>query len=243
MTTPTQDRTVTIGGYAFDEGEHCHTLDGVPLHGVTTVLSVIAKPALIQWAAGMAADHASACIESGKAYTEDELAAIFKEAKVAHRKKKEAAGDVGSEIHHAVEQWIATGEVKKYHNEIVEKALNNFIAWATENKVKFIESEKHVHSKKLWVGGILDLVFEMDGKKYIGDIKTSSGIYNEAFFQMGAYHLCLEDMGEAEGIEGYIVINLKKDGKMDLKMADQLEINKQAFLSALSLYKIINSVK
>jgi hypothetical protein len=83
----------------------------------------------------------------------------------------------------------------------------------------------------------------MDGKKYIGDIKTSSGIYNEAFFQMGAYDLCLEEMGEHTDIEGYIVINLKKDGKMDLKRADNMGINREAFVHALGLYQIINSLK
>jgi hypothetical protein len=82
----------------------------------------------------------------------------------------------------------------------------------------------------------------MDGKKYVADIKTGSGIYNEAFFQMGAYHLMLEEMGYND-IQGYLVINLKKDGKMDLKMAIDLETNQQAFLAALKLYKIINSFK
>ena len=37
----------------FDAKKHVHTLDGKNLTGVTTVLSVIAKPALIQWAADM----------------------------------------------------------------------------------------------------------------------------------------------------------------------------------------------
>lgn len=240
------DRTKTIGNYTFDEKEHCHTLDGKPLIGVTTALGVISKPMLIQWSANMAVEYIQDALDEGLEINED----VLKEAKTAHRKKKIIAGDIGTQIHSEVERWvneyIKTGEYSQIvptGNEIVDQCVSNFTGWAVDNQVKFLESEKHVYSKELWIGGILDLVFEMDGKKYIGDIKTSSGIYNEAFYQMGAYHLCLEEMGEAQNIEGYIVINLKKDGKMDLKMADQLDINKETFRHALALYKLINSVK
>lgn len=228
-----------------------HTLDGKPLHGVTTVLSVISKPALIQWAAGMASQYIEdevakiARENDGLGYLKelgDKWATILKEARVAHRKKKEAGGDWGKAVHDAIEQWIKTKTEPQLEGTQLQ-AFENFKKWAEDNKVEFLESEKHLHSKELWIGGIVDLVFRMDGKKYIGDIKTSSAIYNEAFFQMGAYNLCLEEMGEHKDVEGYIVINLKKDGKMDLKLAQNMEINKDAFKHALGLYKIINSLQ
>lgn len=233
--------------YQFDEKNHIHTLDDKPLMGVTTVLSVISKPALIQWSANMAVDYIIANSTLNK-FGDDILdyevkEETLKEARTAHRKKKEKAGDWGTAVHLAVEEWI---KENKEPTELDEKGLEvfaKFKEWATENKVEFLESEKHIWSKELWIGGIVDLVFKMDGKKYIGDIKTSSGIYNEAFFQMGAYHLCLEEMNEAEDVEGYIVINLKKDGKMDLKMANDMKLNQDAFKNALGLYKIINSLE
>lgn len=227
--------------YNFDEKNHIHTFEDKPLMGVTTVLGVIAKPALIQWSANMACDYlkerATEFFNNPTLFND-----ILKEARTAHRTKKEKAGDWGTAVHLAVEEWIKEKKEPTDLDEMGMLAFNNFKNWATENKVEFLESEKHIWSKELWIGGIVDLVFIMDGKKYIGDIKTSSGIYNEAFFQMGAYHLCLEEMGEAKDIEGYIVINLKKDGKIDLKMATDMELNKQAFKNALGLYKIINSL-
>ena len=52
------DRTTKTEEYRFDEEGHKHELlkDGEwkPLIGVTTALSVISKPALIQWSANMA---------------------------------------------------------------------------------------------------------------------------------------------------------------------------------------------
>jgi len=231
--------------YKFDDKNHVHLWDDKPLHGVTTVLSVISKPALIQWAANMACDYIQSKMPLESKFftlTMKEMETWLQEARVAHRKKKEKAGDWGSELHEAIEAWIKEG-VEPNFEETQKTAFYNFVEWTKENKVEFIESEKHVWSEKMWLGGICDLVFKMDGKKYIGDIKTSSGIYNEAFFQMAAYDLCLREMGEHQDTEGYIVINLKKDGKMDLKRADNMAINKDAFLHALGLYKIIKSIE
>ena len=236
--------------YEFDEKNHYHTLDGVALHGVTTVLQVISKPQLIQWSANMAVEYiANEMADIAKNSTGFDMLAqitsrwvsILENAKKAHRMKKEKAGDWGTEVHTAIEEWIKA-KIEPKLEGTQKIVFDKFKDWVKENNVEFIESEKHVYSRELWIGGILDLVFTMNGKKYIGDIKTGSGIYNEAFFQMGAYDLCLQEMGQ-NSIEGYIVINLKKDGTMDLKLADNMEINRQAFKSALSLYKIINSLK
>lgn len=232
--------------YKFDEKNHIHTLDDKPLHGITTVLQVISKPALIQWAANMTADYIR---NNPLPLEQDGLDGVIgtsnkliEEARFAHRKKKEKGGDWGTAVHEAIEEWIKTGKEPELEGT-QKQAFDNFKNWSEENKVKFIESEKNLYSKEHWIGGIVDLVFEMDGRKYIGDIKTSSAIYNEAFFQMAAYHLMLEEMGEHQDVEGYIVINLKKDGKIDLKRADNMEVNRQAFLAALQLHKIINSLK
>ena len=242
--------------YAFNKEKHAHTLDDKPLMGVTTVLSVISKPALIQWSANMAVDY----VKTSRVWQlvpetprmimigDKELETLLEEARTAHRRKKEDAGQKGTDVHSDIENLlkVAINDCGGIINEDIKSdnpSVQNFITWAKENKVKFLESEKHLYSEKLWVGGISDMVFEMNGKKYIGDVKTSSAIYNEAFFQMGAYNLCLEEMGEHKDVEGYLVINLKKDGTMSLKMAVDMEINKNAFLSALSLYKIIQSLE
>lgn len=234
--------------YSFDEANHIHKLGDKPLIGVTTALGVIAKPALVQWSANMAVSYV---IEKSEPYygPDNDLkdhyvvnGEILAQAKVSHRTKKETAGDWGTNLHKAIEEWIKGKKLPALDFEALQ-AFVKFMFWAEKEEVKFLESEKHVWSRELWIGGICDLVVEIKGKKYIADIKTSSGIYNEAFFQMGAYDLCLKEMGESDGIAGYVVINLKKDGSMDMKTATDMELNRQAFKSALALHKIINSLK
>jgi len=223
--------------YSFNESKHIHLLDDKPLHGITTVLKVINKPFLIQWSANMACDYVRTNLKDL-----NNLEEVLNKAKTAYRIKQETASDFGTNLHKAIEVWIK--EKKEPILQDTPKILfNKFKEWVDKENVKFIESEKHVWSKDLWIGGILDLVITINDKKYIGDIKTSSGIYNEAFFQMAAYDLCLQEMKEHQNIEGYVVINLKKDGNLDFKLATNKQLNQDAFKYALNLYKIISSLE
>jgi len=120
--------------------------------------------------------------------------------------------------------------------------FSQFNNWATDNNVEFLESELHVYSEKLWIGGILDFVLKLDGKTYIGDLKTSTGIYPEHFFQMSAYDLCLEHMGIDHHIDGYIVVNIPKEGRLKVKTTTDRSANKEAFLSALALHKALKKM-
>jgi hypothetical protein len=240
------NRSITKGNYEFDEFKHVHTLNGKNLIGTTTVLGIIAKPQLIPWAANEAVKYASANIKSDTKYSEEELVEIFKEAKVAHRKKKEKAGEAGTSVHEMIEKIIKNAientngfiQVGPPENEQILR----FVTWSIENKVKFLASEKHVYSEKMWIGGILDLICEIDGKRLVGDIKTSSGIYPEAYIQCSAYSECLRE-NEGEKIDGVVIINLKKDGGFDVGFNYDLEGNLECFKAALTLYKHMQILK
>jgi len=234
--------------YSFDEVNHIHKFGDKPLMGVTTVLSVISKPALIQWSASIAADYIEKelrenCMKVTEGGGEEilvdgeSLNITCKEAKVAHRVKKETAGDFGTILHTAIENYIKTGEAPEDLSFEGLQGFVKFMFWANKEKVKFLESEKHVWSKELWVGGICDGILTLDGKKYLFDVKTSSGIYPTMFAQMAAYHLCLKEMKEHEDIAGYLIVNLNKQGKMDLAMSNNMDFNQTFFKNALALYK------
>src|SRR3990167_5223571 len=96
--------------YRFNEEKHIHQLlkdnEWKPLQGVTSVLSVIAKPALIPWAGKMATDFIAVAWKADIPYRAEVISLILDEAKVAHRKKKEVAGDWGKEVHTEIEQYV-----------------------------------------------------------------------------------------------------------------------------------------
>lgn len=271
--TKTMDRSITIGGYVFNEKKHVHQLDGKNLTGVTTVLGVIAKPMLIGWSANTAVDYikeklfpdGKKIIDLGDDITVKFVEETLKEARTAHTKKKEKAGDWGTIVHACCEVWATTGNipatviVKDEEVEVKEehkKAVDNFVKWATDNKVKFLANEKHVYSREWWCGGICDIICEIDGKRYVGDIKTGKGIYPEAFIQCSAYAKMLKEMGEYEDIlkdhvmtdvikpafDGVVVINLKKDGGFDVQFNYDLAGNQKCFESALNIYRQLNAI-
>ena len=232
--------------YEFNKEKHLHMLDGKALTGCTTVLSVIAKPALIPWAVKTCADFILKALEDKKEITPS----VVEEAKKQHRLTKEKAGDWGTEVHSWVERWIMaqivgdkSQEPHRPENDLKWQACQHFVKWATDNKVTFKESEKNVYSEKMWLGGIVDVVCEIDGKTWIADIKTGSGIYPEHFWQMAAYDMCLEEMGLYPEMTGHIVLNLKKDGTFDERRSVSNEDNKQAFKAALTIYRVQEKIK
>lgn len=243
--------TIEPKEYRFNEKGHLHELlvDGEwkALTGCTTILGILAKPALIQWAANETEkyirEHISYAIPGEDGGYWAVKPSIFEEAKTAHRRKKEEAGQNGTDVHKEVENLIAglirtnkgifNGDEKSENPQI-----QHFIDWAVENKVKFLESEKGLYSKKYFLGGIVDIVCELDGEVWIADIKTGSGIYPEHYAQMAGYQIMLEEMGYAKPIKGHIVLNLKKDGKFEEKRSVSVEDAKNFFLACVSCYRL-----
>uniref|UniRef100_A0A6M3L9L5 PD-(D/E)XK nuclease superfamily protein n=1 Tax=viral metagenome TaxID=1070528 RepID=A0A6M3L9L5_9ZZZZ len=234
-------------GYEFVEGGHAHYLDGERLTGITTILGVIAKPALISWAANMAVDYIDEKLPVKRdnnvlSVDADDFKRILEEARKAHTRKKEEAGQKGTDVHAEVELLIkeaidaSRGIVGAYSG--TSEQVGHFINWAKDNKVKFLESEAKIYSKSLFLGGICDFVCEIDKEIWIGDIKTGSGIYAEAFYQTAGYQMLFEEMGLYSNIKGHLILNLKKTGEFKEKRSISNDDNKQAFLSALSLYRI-----
>lgn len=231
-------------GYSFKEKGHVHLFDGKRMTGVTTVLGVIAKPALINWAANMAVDYINerlGRVESGDFTNEKNLVwttskRILEEARKAHTKRKEAAGDIGKLVHTAVEEFIKNGKEPELDEQGM-KMFENFRKWSIDNKVKFIESEKHVYSESLFLGGILDMVVNIGGQNWICDVKTG-GVYPEAFAQMAAYQMMLDEMSYDLKITGSIILGLLKDGSFIEKRSISNDDAKKMFLAALDIYRI-----
>lgn len=225
--------------YKFDEKRHIHSLDEKPLTGCTTILSVLAKPALIQWSANMATDYVRQNLKDI-----NDLEEILAEAKVAHRKKKEKAGDWGTEVHSYIEQYIKNlmnGKENEYN-----VSIDSFDKWVKDNNVTFLDSERNIYSETLWIGGIVDFVCKIDGEVWIGDIKTSkSGIYPEHFWQCAGYDLMLKDMKVpyADKVKGYLILNLKENGQFLEKRSVSNKDNIKAFKACLDIYRLQQKIK
>jgi len=229
--------------FTFDEKEHVYTLDGKPLQGVTTILRVISKPALIQWSANCAVDFIETAVKSGLELTDQ----IYKDARLAHRKKKEKAGEEGTDAHSLIELMIKNA-IEKNGGYILETEtgintiLDSFVKWANENKVKFLASELRLYSREHWYAGTADMVCEIGGKLYVGDVKTGSAIYPEYFIQTSAYAHALVEMGLYEQFGGVVIVNARKDGSIEIKGNYALEGNFECFKACLVLHRHLQAI-
>jgi len=240
--------------YRFNKKEHKHEIligeKWQPLTGCTTILSVLAKPALIAWAANMTAGFLKEKLDEIKQLNEADWLSMLEDARKAHARRKTEAGDYGTKTHESISNLIGLA-IKKNKGFIpepiidlakldcgIDKSLKNFIDWADKNKVKFLESEKNIYSEELFIGGIVDMVCEIDGQVWLGDIKTSgSGIYADHFFQCAGYHIMLEAMKLYPKITGYLILNLKESGEMLEKRSISNEENRKIFINCLEIYR------
>lgn len=241
-------------GFAFDEAKHVYTLDGKPLMGVTSVLSVVAKPALIQWAANEAIAHiktkGAKYAEITKAFIGYEVTdELLEEARTAHAKKRVTAADAGTDLHAKVEEYvnlmIRDQDGIPHDMNIEDNPIQKFIDWAKQENIRFIASEHQMYSKEFSIAGTADLVFEKDGKLYIGDVKTYKKIWDRLpFIQCAAYGLMWDEMHPVElepdftnphKIDGYCIIRIKDD-EFETMWSYDSKGDTEAFLAALKLY-------
>ena len=98
--------------FEFNKNTHTYTLDGKRLTGVTTILGIISKPALISWSSRMACEYVRENLKDIA-----ELEPILELAEKAHTRKKDKAAQAGTDVHLWVSEWILA-DMKRLKNEI-----------------------------------------------------------------------------------------------------------------------------
>ena len=247
--------------YRFNEEEHVHLLDGKPLQGTSTVTSIIAK-VLTWWASGCAVTElgwtnpkttdekkrievATNYLDSIKLLSPIEWLKKLDSAYSAHSKTLKKSATKGSDLHYELEKWVK-GQISGNPIEPDEKILK-FVQWAEKNVKRFIASEVHCYSETYWLGGICDVIWEMnDGTIIIGDFKSAKEVYLSHFVQVAGYHLQLEENGgfdkdgnkilELEKVGGYAVVPFGTESGIPRFRYDT-DKKVEAFKAALELYK------
>lgn len=226
----------------YDDNKHLYMVDGYQADGVTSILKVINKPALVPWAVKCTTDYILSKLVAGKPLDEIEIKQLCDEAKKAHRNKTEEAADIGTYVHQWVEDFINGKNPAMPINEQIRNGVEAFIKWKDEHKVKFLSTEQKIYSKKYKYAGTYDFEAVIDGKTYLGDIKTSSGIYNEYFFQVAAYQHARQEEDPTRNYHGVVIVNCRKDGNLDVQTSTEFDKNFKAFMAALVLHRRLNEM-
>jgi len=225
----------------FDSGQHIYTANGKKAFGVTSIVGIIDKPALMYWAAKMSAERFKDLIKPGKSYGEVELATMYDEIKGAHRRPSGRAKATGTIVHEAIEAIInalIAGDAppERPVDDVVNKCIDSFASWVKNHEVKFLQAERKVYSQKYNYAGTLDVLAEVDGNLTVADIKTSAAVYPEYHFQNVAYLKAVEEEDGSE-IKDALILRVDKDGgELEVVKTEDVEACFDVFKACHEIY-------
>lgn len=203
-----------------------HTKDGARVPSVTTILSRFKESGgLIHWAWKLGTE--------GKDY----------------REVRDSAADAGTLAHAAVEAYIKGLEphFDADDHEVSKKArtaFEAFLRWAEQTNFRVTHQEIPLVSEAHRYGGTFDAIL-VDGKRVMGDWKTSNAIYPEYPVQLCAYQMLWDEHHPDETIDGgYLLLRFDKEfGDFHLHYWHELEAGKRAFLGMRALYDDLAELK
>lgn len=211
---------------------------GEPIISVTSVTGIIDKSgALMGWAIKLMGEYLKEKWDTKRKWEELEKIALIDEAKREYRKAQREAMDIGTVIHDWVEQWIRGKNPVIPDDDRVRNGVTAFMKWVKETGIKFKNTELVVYSKKYNYAGIMDADGTINGDSVITDWKSSSGIYNEYFYQLAGYWNAREEETGKKYIGGWIVQFGKETGDFDARFRSRAEYlkDREAFLAALTI--------
>ena len=201
--------------------------EDVRVPGVTTILKLLAKPALIHWAWKMGIE--------GEDY----------------QKRRDKASDIGTCAHYMIECDIKFKEpdLSGYSQTTIDKAENAYLAWAdwckgfnNGKQIYTIDSELSLICDTY--GGTLDWVIQGDGRPILVDFKTSSGIFPEMVYQLAAYKHLWNTINPDDRIEECYILRIgKEDGVFEQRRYVNLDREYELFRHLLAVYNIKKEIE
>lgn len=133
---------------------------------VTTILGILDKPALIQWAANCAVE----CIESvideirNPKTSQARIEQLMLEAKKNFRAVSRKAMDIGTVIHNAIQTHLHGGDPTNLldGNEAAQTGFLAFLEWAGKVKLEVLALEKPLFHPGLRYAGTPDFIGHVD---------------------------------------------------------------------------------
>ena len=169
---------------------------GIP--SVTTILGALAKPALVPWAARVAAEATAAAIADGATH-EDAIAT----GKAAPNKRRDKSADAGTLAHEYAERMLRGEDVAEPGSADDRRAWRCAVAlatWVDAQGFTILAVERELNgsipidaSSPMQIAGTCDLILASADGIVIADLKTGKTPYSETIAQLAAYRMLARD--------------------------------------------------
>jgi len=196
--------------------------DRVP--SVTTILGILNKPALLDWAWRCGCDG------------------------LDYKAVRDSAADIGTLAHylvmcHLTGQEPDTSEYSAQDIEQAETCLIKFWEWEKGREIKPILVETPLISERNRVGGTIDFYGEVDGQKVLIDFKTGKAIYSEALIQVSTYKHLLEENGYQVNNVKILRIGRNEDEGFEERTIGKLDKQWELFLNCRNIYNLQKEIR
>lgn len=193
--------------------------------GVTTALSILAKPALVAWSNKLGLQG----IDSNKV--------------------KNQAGDVGTITHllimaHLTKTEIDLTEYSQQDIATAQACLKSYLEWEKSHQVEPLIVEKPLVSDIYGYGGTPDCLAKVNGELELIDFKTSNAIWNDYYYQLSAYRqLCIEQ--GYKDLKRARILRFAKDdsGEFEDRLITKFDHEFELFLHCLSIWNLLKVMK
>ena len=198
--------------------------DGTIIPGVTTVLGLVAKPALAPWAWDLGRRG------------------------IDFRRYMEETAAIGRLSHKLALQAFGGGkpDLENYSKAQIEKAKNSlgsFRAWSKAHKVEPLMIETPLISEQYEYGGTLDVYGKVDGVLTLLDLKTAPAVYPDHWYQMAGYWALLHEAKKK--VKHFRLLRIGRDESegFDDLVKDNLFYEFNVFIAYLQIHKLLKNIK
>jgi len=235
------------GGAMTDTARPVYRLDQTKAHtryrlasgeivpGVTTVLGLLDKPALLKWAWNCGRDG------------------------IDIEKARDSAASVGTICHARIEAWLRgmDFDAANVSHEFIERStigFTRFVDWWRSQELTVEACELKLISERLRVGGTADILAKRpNGRRLLIDVKTANGIYREQRIQVATYAAMWEEVtmtpldvfSGAPMIDEVWIVRVGKDEADDIEPVEvrNREACLAAFAALAQTYHLLKAVK
>ena len=198
--------------------------DGTRIPGVTTVLGILNKPALVIWANRLGLQG----IDSSK--YRDEMA------------------DIGTLAHRMILDYFnkAETDTTDYSDnqiDLAENCLLSFWEWGKQHKIEVIMAEAQLVSSQYGYGGTIDCYCNLDGQPTLLDFKTGKAIYPEMFYQLAAYKELLAEAGHDIKTTRILRIGRDEDEGFEERLVADSSKHLELFKHCLAIYNLQKEIR
>ena len=200
------------------------TADSKRVPSVTTILGILNKPALLDWAWKCGCDG------------------------LDYKEVRDNAADIGILAHYLICCHLKgkQPDTSEYSSADLDKAENSLIKywdWEKGHELEQILIETPLVSEDYQFGGTIDFYGKVDGQPTLLDFKTGKALYKEATMQVVTYAHLLNENGHSVDTIKILRIGRDETEGFEEKTIYDYETGWQIFLRCLDIYNLQKVLK